>query len=185
MKVILLPGNGPDNREWIEKVVNSLKEHPIEIIPLEYDHWNEETDKILNLDKELNKLTSIANKIESEYIIFAKTAGVALTLRGIYEGKINPKKCVFLGVPLVWSRLNNFSIDDWFFNYEHETLFIQKNGDPDFYYDELKQYLEGKSLRNYEILKIDGNDKKYNECETMKKHIGNYLNNILNTIDNQ
>ncbi len=182
MKIILLAGNGSDNREWIAKVVNSLKEHPIEIITLEYEHWNRGKDKIINIDFELEKLVSLVNQINDEYIIFAKTAGVALTLKGIYEESINPKKCIFLGVPLVWARLNNFSIDDWFFNYEHETLFIQKTDDPDFYYVELLEYLKGKSLRNYKILEIGGNDRKYNECETMKISIDNYISELLNSV---
>ncbi|MDA3855154.1 MAG: hypothetical protein PF569_02760 [Candidatus Woesearchaeota archaeon] len=181
MKLVLLPGNSPSNCEWIEKVRFSLSDKYDNIIFLKYEHWKHK-NKSIDLDLELDRLITILNNCNQDYVIFAKTAGVALTLKGIYEGKINPKRCIFLGVPIVWARLNDFKIDDWFFNYEYPTLFIQKTGDPAMFHDELKTYLKNKSLKDYTIVEMLGEDMKYNEVDLIKDEIINYLDDIKDLI---
>jgi hypothetical protein len=177
MKLIILCGeNEKYNRDWAKRIKFLLQDYFDEINFLEYEHWKNKKEESMNLDKELEKLTKLT-KGDSNYIIFAKTAGILLALKGIYEDKLSPLKCVFLGVPIIWARLHNYNVDDWIkFYRDIPTLIIQKEEDPAMYFDDLVNYIENKEISNYsKIIKIPGNDMFYEDLDKVKEIVIDYI----------
>ncbi|MBU1088713.1 hypothetical protein KKA02_02440, partial [Patescibacteria group bacterium] len=144
MRLILLGGNDVVNKEWIKKIERVLKPNFVSTKILNYDHW-QTNQPMIDLDKEKEKLTKIA-KNSGNFVIFAKSAGILIVLKTIFENKISPKKCIFVGIPLKWARENNFDIDTWFNNYSTSTLVIQHTKDPFASSEELKQFLSDKNV---------------------------------------
>src|SRR4030042_6785686 len=102
MNLILLPGNTPGNKNWIEEVEQSLKPNFSSTNIQFYRHW-QTGDDLVDLDHELEELVDKTSKL-SDYLIFAKSAGVVLSVKGICEGKIKPGWCVFVGTPILWAK---------------------------------------------------------------------------------
>lgn len=181
MKIIILAGdNKKHNKIWNEKISKSLNESlDTSVHSLHYYHWETFEQETMNLDLELDRLTQIIGK-EKEYIICAKTAGILITLKGIYEGRLNPSKCIFMGMPIIWARLNNYQIDKWLSkNNDIETLVIQKESDPAMYCDELENYLEEKKLSNIKLIKISGTDMYYEDYDILPQLINNFISNSI------
>lgn len=173
MKLILLGGNSLKNKEWIYRVSSVLEPLFEEIKVQDYKHW-ESGEEIINLEGELRVLEETTKNFE-EYIVFAKSAGVVLTLKGVHEKKINPKKCVFVGTPILWSRENIFEIDLWLEDYSIPTLFIQQAGDPAYAYKDLAELLKDKRVKNYKIIKLEGTSHDYEDLEVLKKEMSKFI----------
>ena len=127
MEIVLLSGNSLNNREWIEMVKKEFESSFESSEILYYDHWN--NGKTMDIDKEIGKLTEKCRG-KSEFIVFAKSVGSAIAIKAIMDGKISPKKCIFLGLPVLWSRDMGIKLDDWIKNFSTKTLFIQNDKDP-------------------------------------------------------
>ena len=111
-----------------------------------------------------------------EYSIFAKSAGVLLTLQGISEGVLNPKHCFFCGFPHSWAKMNNFAVDTWIRELSVPTLFIQKSHDPAMFYEDLVEYLtEKEDLIGYKTVELPGNDHNYNDLAKVKDLITDFV----------
>lgn len=167
MKLILLPGNSKENKVWIEEIEATFKNIFDSTKIQYYEHWNKKEENLIDLGLELENLVDMVGE-NKDYIIFAKSAGVLLALRGIYEKVICPRKCLFVGTPVFWSRNKKFDVDLWLKNYSLPTLFIQKTNDPMISYIELMKVLEGRDVENYKIVEVAGNDHHYENVQELK-----------------
>ncbi len=173
MNLILLPGNSKRNEEWISKIENSLKDKFDSTFILKYSHWKFEEEKIIDLKSETKKLKIF--KKNEDLIVFAKSAGVLLSLKAIKEKIISPKKCIFLGSPINWAIQNNLEIDKLFSKYSTLTLFIQKSKDPAYSFKELKKFLEEKEVKNYKLIEFPGDDHNYEDINKIKEKVQDFL----------
>lgn len=95
MHLILLPGNSSKNKTWIQEVESDLGELFNSTYIHYYMHWEiGDGNSLMNFDMELERLAGVV-KENPDYVIFAKSAGVILALRGICEGILSPKRCFF------------------------------------------------------------------------------------------
>src|SRR3989344_705008 len=170
MKLFLLPGNSASNESWIERVKSELNDVFEDLQIQYYAHWKRNDVKVVDLDAELENLLAETSRVPA-YCIFAKSAGALLALRGIYEAKVKPAKCIFVGLPVLWARQNGFDIDRWIKNYSIQSLFIQQSGDPAFSFSQLKDYLANNNVRNYKLVQVMGKDHDYQNINELKKHI--------------
>lgn len=161
MKIILLGGNSLKNKEWVEGMAVLLKKQYDDVVAFHYLHWKE-GGALINLDREIDGL-KILLKDCSEYIFIAKSAGSLIALKGIYKNIFSPRVCVFLGLPVLWSRKNGFEIDFWLNGFSVPTLFIQKLEDPAIYAKNLKILLEKVGVSNYSVNTVPGNEHEYSE----------------------
>lgn len=174
MNLILLAGTSIKNKNWIEEVEKNLKPLFNKTYIHYYQHWLFNSEAI-DLENE-SKILSQKSKSLKEYVVFAKSAGAILALKGIKEGKINPEKCIFTGMAIYFARENNFNIEEWLNNYSVPTLFIQKTNDPAYKFAKLKKLLEDKSVKNFSLLEIPGDNHSYNDMDLIKKEINEFLN---------
>lgn len=172
-ELILLSGNSKRNKGWIEKVESELNNLFDKTHIQYYKHW-EEGKEIIDFDYELSKLIKYL-KDKKDYIILAKSIGTALTVKAIKDEKINPEKCIFLGVPLVWAKEHNFDLDSWIEEFRTPTLFIQNRNDPLTNSKDLKNLLEEKSIKNYEFIELEGNTHDYNDIGKIKELVMEFL----------
>lgn len=169
----MLPGNTVGNKSWIEEVEQSLKPNFSSTNIQFYRHWQTGGD-LIGLDHELKELVDKTSKL-SDYLIFAKSAGVVLAIRGICEGKIRPRCCVFVGTPVLWANEKGFDFDKWITNFRVPALFIQQENDPAMPADGLKDYLNNKGVTNYKFIKIPGASHDYPNIEQLKEFVLGFL----------
>jgi hypothetical protein len=176
MKIIILSGeNKKYNKVWTQKISEALQGTFENIDSFHYHYWDNQDLNKIKIDEELKLLSNMIQE-EEEYIICAKTTGVLIALKGMYERLLEPQKCIFIGMPIIWARLNNFEIDKWLSeHYNTEMLIIQKDKDPSMYYEELKEYLMQKEILNTQIIKISGNDMYYEDYETLPNLILDFI----------
>lgn len=173
MNLILLAGNSISNKEWIEEVEASLKPFFTKTEVHYYQHWST-GDELIDFEKELELLSEDAKDF-GQYVIFAKSAGTLLTLKGVKEGKLQPVKCIFAGTAINWGREKNFSVDEWLENYSIPTLFIEKTNDPACSFEDLAKLLENKSVKNYSLKEITGSNHHYEDIELLKTETEKFI----------
>ena len=173
MNLILLGGNGIDNKKWIEDVETSLRPLFQSTTVVNYDHW-QAGEWMINLDKEKEKLVETV-KSAGEYVIFAKSAGSLVTVKAVYEKLISPPKCIFVGVPLKWARKNNFDIDTWYQGLSIPTMVIQHTDDPFASSKELTDFFSEKSAKPIKFEELPGDTHDYNELEAIKKFVLDFI----------
>lgn len=165
MDLLLLGGNSPKNKDWIEQV--SLKLAPLfsHTKVQYYNHWQEE-NKSANFAAEFATMVQNAKDLGENYCIFAKSFGTALTLKGIQDGVIAPQKCILTGcafgeakAPLLLKGL------------KIPTLFIQQTSDPYLAFEDLKILIEDNDVLNYELKEVKGRDHKYSDIDELYKLI--------------
>lgn len=171
MHLILLPGNSPANESWIEEVEAALKPYFEGTFVQKYRHWLTGSP-YLDLDYELKVL---AESVPLSYAIFAKSAGVSLTIKGVFEKRIAPQKCVFVGSPFPLGRLEGLKESGWLEGYFIPSLFIQQEKDPVASYEEIKRILETLKVKNCQLVKIPGSSHHYADIEKLKKLTINFL----------
>ncbi len=168
MKLILLPGNSPKNKPWIDKVTKSLSGKFQSTYTQYYDHWNQDIGYI-DFDKETEKLLKNI-KGDERYIVFAKSVGIMLTLKAISNKKINPLMCIFVGTPTTAEKL-----DEFFKDYTIPTLFIQQENDPLTSFDKLAEKVSNLDLDNAIVKEIEGNDHKYKNIEELSELVTKFV----------
>ena len=166
MNLLLLPGNSPDHKSWIEELSQLFKPVFDETYAMEYENWKSPHARIVDLDVEGEKIKKAISGW-SDYCVFAKSVGVALTLKSIREGVLKPSKCIFVGSPFLWTRENNIDLDSWIIGFSIPTLFIQQRFDPCMPSDDLKQLLIDKRVANYKFQEVFGDDHKYSNLEEL------------------
>lgn len=171
MELILLGGNSVKNKEWIEEVENYLKEDFDSTHVHYYKHW-ETGEALIDINYEVNSLANYLSNKE-DYVIFAKSAGCLVVVKGVYDGKISPSRCVFAGFPVAWAKENKFDLDNWLNEYSVKTSFVQNSHDPAIFVEDLRNYLDEMNFSNYKIIELEGDTHSYDDLEKPKEIVNN------------
>lgn len=174
MDLILLPGNDPKNKNWIEWVSKSVEEKYDRRIVQYYDHWSSGGD--INPEKELETLAKTAAELELSlenrggpkegYAIFGKSAGVILALAAIVKGIIAPKKCIFVGSAIGFGKRLGYPVEQWLKDFSQKkipTTFIQQEHDPAIAANDLETLLQQIGFSDYQLVKVPGGDHAYTD----------------------
>lgn len=174
MNIILLGGNSKKNKDWLLQLAEYFKSYFNEIVVQNYAHWDTDSNSI-DIESEVQRLSETTAK-NQPYVIFAKSIGVVLVLKAVYEGKINPKQCVFVGTAVNLAHKLGYEIDIWFKDYNIPTLLIQNNNDPAVSSVELKNILDDSNVKNYQLVELIGNTHDYQNIEELGKASIDFLN---------
>ena len=167
MKIVILPGNHPVNKEWINLIKNPLKQLFEKVLVLYYSHWNNQKE-LIDLEKEINS-------IPKGEIVLAKSVGIILALKAIYEKKINPLKCIFIGTPVDWAEKSNIGFKRYLKDFKIPTLFIQNSGDPIYTSDNLRKLLRAKNVRNYSFYEFKEGSHDYDNFDKIVELIEKFI----------
>lgn len=158
MNLILLPGNSFKNKAWIEEVHASIKDLFNKTYIHSYDHWKT-GDGLIDLNKEMSLLKK--SLPPEPYVIFGKSAGVILTLKGFSEGILHPAKCMFLGTPIHWAEQHNFELKKLIYKFSIPSLFIQNKNDPLASSQEVKDFIKEREIKHSKLITLLGDMHEY------------------------
>jgi len=177
--LILLPGNDPLNKKWIEEVSETFKRYFPNRKILYYKHWQPENTKeaSINFDLEIQRLKEeISSWQDREYYVFAKSAGCVLALLAMKEGFLKPVQCFFVGFPLYFARQHGYVIEDLLevslkSADNNAPVFIQKEFDPACHAENLKEILDGIYPRGYMLNVVKGDNHHYEDIDKLRAYI--------------
>lgn len=169
LDLVLLGGMSPHNLDWIQEVEKNFGTKSFNQQIVFYDHWNNE-NKNMNVDAEAQKLSEIAKRLDS-FSIFAKSAGIATTLKAIKDLGLKPNKCVFVGFPLNMVNQTDSELLLNLKNIDFPLYFFQNTNDPFTAFDEVKNAIDELELKNTEVIEEEGDTHDY-------KNYSNYLNKL-------
>lgn len=172
MDLVLLPGSGLHNKEWVEKVEASLSPLFGQTKIQYYKHWTE--GGYIETDYELKALERNVKGLKG-YVVFGKSVGTMLALNAISNNFIKPKKSIFLGMPLSGQKAEHSKIKTWINKSEIPLLFIQEEFDPYMTYQGLLDFLEECKPKNYIVAKIPGNSHDYLDIGAIKLLVEEFI----------
>ena len=167
MQLLLLGGYSTRNKPWIYDVADALEPLADQRVVHEYAHWSDEN---ISLDVEA-ELAAIADEAQNlaEYVVFAKSIGIVLTVEGMSRGLLAPQACVFAGLPLdtaVSERGEAFVRQ--LAEVSCPMVFVQNSHDPLGSYYALKQYLERAGVAQSMTIELPGDTHHYGDIDTLK-----------------
>lgn len=175
MHLIILPGNSKQfNEVWLDESAEQYGELFESVTKHVFHHWENNTENI-SVSNEVEKLAEEANKLEGEYMIFAKSAGTVVTTKAIAEGKINPVKCVFVGAPWDSFAQEQGNFDEWVKSLTMPLIFIQQTNDMFFKHAQLEELLEKYQLPDYELIEIEGENHAYDNYDFIKNLLSDFI----------
>jgi len=136
----------------------------------EYQHCRTGGSSI-DVDDEIRRVGEAASRFDAPYVVFAKSIGIFITLRGIEEGVLQPVKCMFVGVPL--SLFQNQSTGLLEHN-ELPTIVAQNRRDPVASFDEVSGYITGLGIPNYRLVQLPGDNHHYEDIDRLTALIRQY-----------
>ncbi len=171
MKIVIVPGNSPKNKEWTEKIEKFLrlnKKH--DVLSIKYSHWDS-GENIINIKEEAVKLGALLS-LSEEYLIVAKSAGILVSMRALLSGRINPKSFIFLGLPLGWAIEKEIDINLMFNKFSSSALIIQNDKDPVAPATEVRKFLKKlKTPKDIRLIEISGDTHDYDNFRLISSFI--------------
>ncbi len=129
--LIILGGNSPGNKKWVQEMSNCLKQrYPTS--EFYYSHWNTENSDI-DFEKEIGRLSNlIKEKNVRNYSLVAKSAGFVLALQGTANSELRPRTIVGYGLPIEYAKYRGINLKTLI---EHSAkaasvMCVQARGDP-------------------------------------------------------
>lgn len=144
MKVLLLGGQSPSNMEWVREIESSLKGKGVNALSLIYRNW-EMGENETDVEYELGKLVELIGS-DSEYVIFAKSIGTVITMKGCASGVLNPQEAFFVGFPYDAAIKAGYSMGSWIGNLQVSTTILQKAGDPFGSFERIKDVVQNPKI---------------------------------------
>ena len=92
MNALLLPGNSSRHGEWIENLKLAIADRFERVETQHYQHWQSGGEKA-DIEYEISVAQSKAELLKP-YIIIAKSIGTAISVKGVADGKLKPKKLI-------------------------------------------------------------------------------------------
>jgi len=175
MHLIILPGNSKEyNEQWLYDSEEAYKDMFESTTTHVYESWKT-GEEIADVQVEADKLAEETKKLDGEYMILAKSIGTITTVTAVGQGKIAPKKCVFVGCP--WGSFANRKGDfeELISKYKVPTLFVQQTDDMFFKYTELEKVIEEYKIENYNLIEIEGNNHAYDNYDEIKQWMKDFI----------
>jgi len=172
MRLLLLSGNNVSNEAWIDLVANVLKTD-FDVHVHRYRHWRT-GDRYIDLEHELEAIEALTADWDT-YGVFAKSAGTLLTMKGAFEGRLYPKKCVFVGVPIPWGIENDRYDHAWLDAFGVPTRFIQQEFDRFLHAADLRNLLDAHNHAGAELITVPGSSHEYEDVKGVAGHAKRFL----------
>jgi hypothetical protein len=162
MNALLLPGNSSRHGEWIENLKLAIADRFERVETQHYQHWQSGGDKA-DIEYEISVAQSKVELLKP-YIIIAKSIGTAISVKGVADGKLKPKKLILLGM----QPFDHFS--EWLQKIDIEIVIIQNTNDPLGSFAEIKAAFTGKS-KSLKFVELPGETHDYLDFDAIAKLI--------------
>ena len=128
MNALFLAGNSLRHKAWIHEMADALGSPFDEVVVHDYKHW-ETGEQWIDIDHEIDAISTETTDL-APYIVYAKSIGTMVALKAMYEKKIKPKSCVFLGLPLNAITDMNLPAAKWLAAVDVPMYFLHNDHDP-------------------------------------------------------
>ena len=167
MNLLLLSGNSPRNKAWIDVVDSNLSELFTQTLVHQYAHWETGAD-FIDFDLELSRLTD-AVTMHQPYAIFAKSVGSILTLQGLAAGKLLPRAILIAGLPLKLISELTLPVTDWLRQSVIPILIVQNENDPVGSYNEVAALISTLDNDAISTMSLPGKTHEYEDFSKLKQ----------------
>ena len=166
MNVLLLPGNSPRHKEWVERLKIALDPHFDSVKSQQYRHW-ETGDNWADIDYEINVAKDAVNDL-SPYILIGKSIGTAIVSKGIVKGLLHPEKIILLGVPIN-GGVSKDDLQNWFEQIKLPIVIVQNTFDPYGSFAEVKSLFE--KISSITFVELPGSTHDYDDFDEIARLI--------------
>lgn len=173
MNILLLGGNSQRNKQWIHRVSEELSFQFKTRVVHDYLHWDG-NGEFIDFNAELSRLDNLLTDLD-DYVIFAKSVGSILSLKGISLGILNPEKCIFAGLPIKLAEEGSIPLKELLKKNLVPTLILQNTHDPTASYEELQSYIKRTDSLNYRTHELDGDTHSYDNFNEIKLLITSFI----------
>ncbi len=167
MNALLLPGNSPHHKKWIEDLKDFLAPYFETVVTQHYQHW-ESGEAWANIEYEVASAKEKSQHL-SPYIIIGKSIGTIITARAVADATLHPKKIILLGVPL---KITD-AFDQFIQDLKQTTIPViiaQNSADPFGSFANLKNALNDTG-NNVSVIELPGETHDYNDFAAIAKLI--------------
>lgn len=168
--LFLLGGNSIKNLKWISDVANQFSiNFPHQQI-VYFQHWGNFEQVSLNIEQEadLFKERSIN---QSNFSVFAKSAGIMTTLKTIRDCDLKPQRAVFVGFPISFLKDYMSEIESYFANLNFPVTIYQNTNDPMASFHLVKKMVTEINNPYIEVIEEDGNTHDYNNFQIYQEKL--------------
>ena len=173
MNLLILGGEHSKNKEWIKQLKGMFSPLFDNIYLQEYLHW-QKNESSINLNIEASRLKDFNNV--QPLVIFAKSAGIFVTIKAFQLGIIEPKAAIFVGFPLFMAL--KFEKENEYLDTSFKISLFQHSNDPAGSYKDVRNYLTNIINSNFEITEIAGNTHSYFEIDLFKNKFQELLKEL-------
>jgi predicted alpha/beta-hydrolase family hydrolase len=168
MNLLLLPGNSKRHKSWVREAEQALATR-FELTAIhDYDHWDTDRE-FADLDLEINRLRNEVTDLKP-YVIFAKSIGSILAVKGIAEKALEPAACIFAGFPFkILNEQGLEEVSEWLNTVEVPVLIIQNENDPMGSWDEVNTYVRSLTQSDIHVVVNPGDTHDYTDFERIKE----------------
>ncbi|MCA9355330.1 hypothetical protein KC865_02155 [Candidatus Kaiserbacteria bacterium] len=174
-KLLILPGNSKLNEIWGEACARFFHKDFAYIYLMRYEHWI--TEGPINIPLEIEKIANTVKdgEADDEWYVCAKSIGSIVTLLATKEKAIEPKKCIFFGMPLDIADEEAFN-DDWspLSDFSVPMLVFHNDEDPVASNEFTKTKLEEMG-QNVKFIQLSGTDHTYRDFSSYQMEIDKFL----------
>lgn len=172
MNLLLLPGNGIRNLEWLPRVDQVLAPSFEQTAIITYKHW-ETGESEIDLEHETTVIAEKARVFEP-YAVFAKSAGSMVTMMATANKQLHPKWALFAGLPLVMITDHSLPAREWFNASTMPITIVQNDSDPYGSSQQVHNFVNTLDRRDINVVEASGNSHDYNNLALLK-HITDKL----------
>jgi predicted alpha/beta-hydrolase family hydrolase len=174
MNLLALGGESLRNQAWIHEVGEALQPMFEKVTVHDYAHWASGQSRI-DLNHELNAVATAAREL-GEYIIFAKSAGSILSIKGIAKKDLRPRACLFVGLPLGMVKQLDGQVEGWLKALDVPVIFVQNSDDPHGSFQAVSTFLqEHMRSSNFRLVETPGDTHDYNDLPKVKELISDIM----------
>lgn len=159
MKLFILPGNDPSNKDWAERIKPMLSASMDSIHVQQYAHWNSGAPT-MSLNKETTAFLDLLEETKEPYGVFAKSAGILVALEALADAEEPPVFAIFAGFPLkLTEQQENMDVVELLETIDFPVLFVQNAYDPAGQADEVRRIAN--RVETAEFALLPGNTHDY------------------------
>jgi predicted alpha/beta-hydrolase family hydrolase len=167
MNLLLLPGNSPHNKAWIHHVDEVLAPLFNGTLVHDYAHW-ENGQNFIDFEHEIEATCQEVGDLEP-YSIFAKSVGSILAIKAMAARSLEPRGCLFVGLPLQLVIDENIPLGDLLKDVKIPITIAQNDHDPIGGFQAVKAYFDKLTLPNITLVELSGDAHDYDDMAKVTK----------------
>lgn len=166
MNALFLGGNSLRHQIWVHEVANTLGRPFESVIVHDYRHWVT-GDTWVDIEHEVDVISKKMSELQP-YVVFAKSIGTTIALKAMYDRLIEPKACLFLGLPLNAITDMDLPVIEWLEAVSIPLYFLHNDNDPYGSVKELRDILPS-NIDQTRVTELPGDTHDYYDTAIMSE----------------